>query len=77
MVCYYQDCIYCFSASVCQVATSEKQLYHCFSDVASPLTDALKKDAPNCVKWDEAKYTAFITVKSGLPEKLVFASPVH
>lgn len=48
-----------------------------FSELASPLTDALKKNAPNRVKWDKEKQASFDALKNTLMRKPVLTSPDH
>lgn len=46
-----------------------------YSEIASPLTDALRKTEPQMVKWDEAKEHAFSTLKKALMSQPVLSAP--
>lgn len=46
-----------------------------YSQVASPLTDALRKNEPNKVGWDEKKEQAFQSLKKALTERPVLRAP--
>ncbi|XP_064490382.1 uncharacterized protein LOC135401724 [Ornithodoros turicata] len=46
-----------------------------YSQLASPLTDALRKCEPQTVKWDSAKEKAFQSLKAALTCKPVLAAP--
>lgn len=47
---------------------------HNYSQVAGPLTDALRKNEPRTVKWDETKENSFQELKKALTCKPVLAS---
>ncbi|XP_064462613.1 uncharacterized protein LOC135373319 [Ornithodoros turicata] len=46
-----------------------------YSEIASPLTDALRKDAPAKVAWDDAKEKAFRDLKTALTNPPVLRAP--
>ncbi|XP_042145831.1 uncharacterized protein LOC121045858 [Ixodes scapularis] len=46
-----------------------------FSDIASPLTDALRKNEPQNLIWDDAKESAFKTLKMALVQTPVLKAP--
>lgn len=46
-----------------------------YSNIASPLTDALRKTEPNEVKWDDVKEKAFCSLKEALTNRPVLAAP--
>lgn len=46
-----------------------------YSDIASSLTDALRKTEPQTVKWDGAKEHAFSTLKKALKSQPVLSAP--
>lgn len=46
-----------------------------YSDIASPLTDALRKTEPQVVRWDEKKEGAFRTLQKALMSRPVLRAP--
>lgn len=46
-----------------------------YSNIASPLTDALRKTEPHEVKWDDVKERAFCSLKEALTNRPVLAAP--
>lgn len=46
-----------------------------FANIASPLTDALRKTEPTIVRWDTARKAAFAEIKNILVSQPVLAAP--
>ena len=48
-----------------------------FSEIASPLTDSLRKNEPVRVAWNEEKEKSFVTLKQALIDKPLLRAPVY
>lgn len=46
-----------------------------YSQVASPLTDSLRKEEPTKVQWDEHKESAFLALKKALTSQPILRAP--
>lgn len=57
------------------VAGYYQRYIHRYSELASPLTDALRKTEPLTIKWDEKKEQAFNDLKKALTSQPVLTAP--